>query len=285
MANIKHSKLRNSGILFELLTRQITSDILVGKESPAITILKEHFNNSEISKEYKLYNILIASSKLNESKANMLIETSLNIYKKLNKTTLKNQRYNLIKEIKKHYDLENFFKAKINNYKIYAAAYTLFESVLSRDYVNPEILVRNKVVILEHITKQNTDDDTKDKLMEEYLHSDKGTRFLVYKILIEKFNKKYLNLSLTQKEILREYINNITNTNNLKDYINGKFASIKKELKLLYTNVDDKTTFIKLHEVLTLIKPIEKTENVKDDDVLNLLQYSELISELKKIKK
>lgn len=278
---IKHNKMRNTGVLFELLARQITSDILSGKDSPAVSILKEYFTNSELAKEYKLYKTLISSNIISESKAGILIETAIDQYKKLNKTSLRKQRYNIIKEIKKHYDLENFFKAKINKYKVYASCCLLFES--ADIFVNPDIIVKNKVSLLEHLTKQVTNDESKDKLMVEYLESDKGIRFLTYKILVEKFNKKYSNLDNFQKEILREYINNISNTNLLKEYINIKFDVIKKELKELVKTIDDKTIIIKLNEVISIIKPIGKIENVKDDDVLNLLQYSELIKEIKEI--
>jgi len=287
MANnkIKHSKYRNSGILFELLVRQITSDTLVGKESPAVNILKEYFSNSELANEYKLYNTLISSKINNESKASILLEAACDSYKKLNKTALRKQKYNLIKEIRQHYNLENFFKAKINNYKVYAATFVLFESYNSKDFVSPDTVVKNKVVILEHLTHKPADEDTKDAIMEKYIQSDKGTRFLTYKMLVEKFNKKYNNLNSLQKDILREYINNITNTNNLKEFINERFTVIKKELKQQIKTVDNKVTMIKLAEVIKLISPIEKNENVKDDDVLNLLQYSQLTEELKALSK
>ena len=275
---VKHNKMRNTGVLFELLARQITSDILSGKNSPAVDILKEYFTNSELAKEYKLYNMLISSNVINEAKASILIEAAIDQYKKLNKTSLRKQRYNVIKEIKKHYNLENFFKAKIDKYKVYASSCLLFES--AEIFVNPDIIVKNKVSLLEHLTKQVANDESKDKLMAEYLESDKGTRFLTYKILIEKFNKKYSGLDDFQKEILREYINNISNTNLLKEYINEKFAILKKQLKNEIKNIEDKTVAIKLNEVISIIKPIGKNENVKDDDVLNLLQYSELAKEL-----
>lgn len=282
MATVKHSKFRNSGILFELLVRQITSDTISGRDCPAIKILKEYFTqNSELAKEHKLYSALVSSNTPIDSKANMLIETTIGVYKRLNKSTLRKQHYNLIREIKSKYNIEDFFKAKINNYKIYAAAYTLFESSASDDFINPNILIKNKVVLLEHITKKETADDVKDELMEDYIKSDKGTRFLVYKILIEKFNKKYSTLSSPQKDILKEYINNISTTSNLKEYINGKFENIKKELKPLVKTVKDKTVLIKLMEVINLIKPIGKNEIVKDEDVVNLLQYTSLLEELK----
>lgn len=281
---INHSKYKNSGILFELLTRQITADILAGKESPAVNILKTHFSNSELGKEYKLYTVLLTSNVLNESKANFLIETTIDLYKRLNKSSLRKQRYNLIKEIKQHYNLEEFFKYKINNYKSYAAAFTLFESSTSNVFVNPEDLVKNKVTLLEHLTKKDTKEDTKNQLLESYSESDKGMRYLTYKILVEKFNEKYKELDNVQKDILKEYINNNDNPILLKEYINNKFIDIKKQLKELSKGIQDKTISIKLIEVVNLIKPLDKNNHVKDDDVLNLMNYSELIKELKSVK-
>ena len=281
---INHSKYKNSGILFELLTRQITADILAGKKSPAVNILKTHFSNSELGKEYKLYTVLLTSNVLNESKANFLIETTIDLYKRLNKTSLRKQRYNLIKEIKQHYNLEEFFKYKINNYKSYAAAFTLFESSTSNTFINPEDLVKNKVTLLEHLTKKDTKEDTKNQLLESYSESDKGMRYLTYKILVEKFNEKYKELDNVQKDILKEYINNNNNPVLLKEYINSKLVDVKKQLKELYKGIQDKTISIKLIEVINLIKPLDKNSHVKDDDVLNLMNYSELIKELKSVK-
>jgi len=281
---INHSKYKNSGILFELLTRQITADILAGKESPAVNILKTHFSNSELGKEYKLYTVLLTSNVLNESKANFLIETTIDLYKRLNKTSLRKQRYNLIKEIKQHYNLEEFFKYKINNYKSYAAAFTLFESSTSNTFINPEDLVKNKVTLLEHLTKKDTKEDTKNQLLESYSESDKGMRYLTYKILVEKFNEKYKELDNIQKDILKEYINNNDNPILLKEYINTKLTDIKKQLKELHKGIQDKTISIKLIEVINLIKPLDKNSHIKDDDVLNLMNYSELIKELKLVK-
>lgn len=279
---INHSKFKNSGILFELLTKQITTDVLSNRESPAVKILKEYFLNTEIAKEYKLYSTLISSRVLSESKANQLIETVVDIYKKLNKTSLRKQHYNLIKEIKTHYNVDEFFKFKVNNYKAYAAAYTLFESASSNNFIDPQILVKNKVTILEHITRQNAADNTKDQLLEEYSASNKGMRFLTYKILVEKFNEKYDDLDKTQKDILKEYINNNGNPLLLKEFINTKFIGVKKELKNLYKNIEDKSIQIKIHEVINLIIPLSK--GVSDDDVVNLMNYNELIKELKSVK-
>ena len=125
---IKHSKYKNTGILFELLVRQITADTLKGSNSPAIDILKEYFVKTSLGKEYKLYESVLKSKVLTEGRATLVIDTLLEASTKFNRKSLKKQKYNLINEIKKHYDLESFFGSKISNYKELAALYTLIES-------------------------------------------------------------------------------------------------------------------------------------------------------------
>lgn len=278
---INHSKYKNTGILFELLTRQITTDILNNIESPAVNILKKYFNNSELFKEYKIYNTLVNTKVENELKANILIETTVNLYKKLNKSLLRNEKYNLIKEIKNHYNINEFFKYKINNYKPYASIYTLLEYSNSNNFIDPKEIVKNKITLLEHLTQKSQTENTKNKLVEEYTNSSKGMRYLTYKILVEKFNSKYSSLDKTQKEILKEYINLNNNPLLIKEFINNKFSEISNQLNKLINNIDEKSTKIKLQEVLNLIKPISKP---LDDDFINLVNYYELIKELKLVK-
>jgi hypothetical protein len=106
---IKHSKYRNTGILFELLVRQTTSDLINNQDSKAVKILKKYFTNTELGKEYSLYNTFAVSTKLSEAKAEILISTIVEQYRKLNFEKISKLKYNLIKEIKHTYDLDNFF--------------------------------------------------------------------------------------------------------------------------------------------------------------------------------
>ncbi len=125
--NIKHSKIKNTGILFELLVRQITADTLSGKESKAVNILKKYFVKSELGKEYKLYETLSKHRNLTEGKAEIVINSIVETSKGLNRGAIKRQKYNLIKEISTHYNIEDFFKTKLPNYKLHASLYTLLE--------------------------------------------------------------------------------------------------------------------------------------------------------------
>jgi hypothetical protein len=282
---IKHSKFKNTGILFELLVRQIASDTISNKDSAAVGLVRKYFSKSELAKEYKLYQTLVSPKSLSEAKAEAFINATLEASLRLNKTALRREKYNLIKEIRENYDIEEFFKAKINNYTQHAAVYNLIEAHNSLDFVEPQQIIDNKITLLEHITREEVNkEDAKDRMMEEYTKMDKGTRLLVYRTLLEKFNNKYANLSDAQKLVLKEYINNISNTVKLREYINSSFNNIAKEINKLIPKITDKTTQIKLTEVVTLLQPLDKTQNVKDENIVSLLQYYQLIDELKIIK-
>ena len=282
---VKHSKFKNTGILFELLVRQVASDTVSGKDSAAINLIRKYFSKAELAKEHKLYQALVNSKALTEGKAESLINATLEISSRLNRSALRKEKYNIIKDIRESYDLEEFFKSKINNYSQYAAAYNLIEAHNSLEFIEPSQVIENKVNLLEHITRKEVNKDkVEDRVMEEYMSMDKGTRMLVYRTLLERFNSKYNNMSNIQKSVLKEYINNISNTVKLREFVNNHFAAIKSELKALNQTVSDKTTQIKINEVVNILKPLEKNQNVKDDNIIALLQFHQLISELKTIK-
>ena len=282
---IKHSKYRNTGILFELLVRQTTSDLLNNQDSKAVKILKKHFTNTELGKEYSLYSAFVISPKLSEAKAEILISTILEQYKKLSHETLSKAKYNLIKEIKKTYNLEDFFKAKIENYKPYASVYTIFESQSSPNSDTKQIVL-NKINLLEHITQEDIKDvRAPQSMVEELMHEDKEIRILTYKLLVEKFNKKYQGLSERQKGILKEYVASISDSANLRKFLNEKLKEIKQELIEQTEKVKDKVTKIKTQEVIKFIKPLKEGIAIKDETITGLLQYYELIDELKRVSK
>ena len=282
---IKHSKFKNTGILFELLVRQIASDTVSGKDSAAIGLVRKYFSKSELTKEHKLYQALINSKALTEGKAESLINATLEISARLNRTALRKEKYNLIKDIRESYSIEEFFKSKINNYTQYAAAYSLIEAHSSLEFVEPAQVIENKVTLLEHIIRKEVNKaDVTDRVLEEYAKMDKGTRILAYKMLLEKFNEKYGDMSNAQKSVLKEYINNISNTVKLREFVNSSYTAIKTQIAQLSKTVADKTTQIKLTEIVNLLKPLDKNQSVKDDNIIALLQFHQLVAELKSIK-
>ena len=276
---IKHSKYKNTGILFELLTRQITSDTISGGNNKALSILKKYFNSkSELLKEYKIYNTLSTKKYKNEKKATILVNTLIEAHSKLNRSRLRREKYNLIKELKSTYDLNDFFKAKITNYKTMASIYNLTEN---KD-ATPLSIVNSKVQLIEHLIKP-IEKLKKNVIMENYNNEDKNTRLLTQKILLEKFNEKYKGLGENQKILLQEYVNAVSNSPSLKTYINSEIKEVKKQLTKYSNKVTNKVVKIKIDEAKNLIKPLCKKSSVHDDNVSNLLNYYELVNELKTI--
>jgi len=277
---VKHSKYKNTGILFELLTRQLTSDTIAGNNPKSLDFLKKHFNSkTELLKEYKIYHTLATQKYKKDSQATMLIEELIKSHRNLNKSQLRREKYNLIKEIKDNYDINNFFKAKITNYKIMASIFNLLEN----KNATPLSIVNSKVTILEHITEKQKEKPKKDTVLENYEKQDKDARLLTYKVLLEKFNDKYSGLQNNQKTLLKEYVNSVSNSPALKSYINQEIKEVKKDITKYSKKVEDKVIAIKLNETKNMVNSLDKKTSVSDDNVINLLNYYELVNELKTI--
>lgn len=280
--NIKHSKYKNTGILFELLVRQVTADTLNDNTSAALSIIKKYFVKSELSKEYKLYETLSKNTSLTESKANVMVQSLLETSKKLNRSTLRREKYSLINEIRSNYNLEEFFKTKLPHYKTFAAFYMLSEIQNSDALVDTNLIVNNKMTILEHLSSNEIKEEKVEAdILQEFQSFDKDTRMLTYRILMENFNGKYTDLYDSQKEVLRQYINSVDSTPVLKEFYNTEVGKIKNQLTELNSTVTDKAVQIKINEVINLIEELDKKSNVTSDNIVNILQYLELVEELK----
>jgi len=280
---IKHSKYKNTGILFELLVRQITADTLSGKSSPATGIMKKYFIKSELSKEYKLYETLFKKTGLTEGKADITINTLLETSKKLNRKALKREKYNLINEIKKHYNLDEFFKTQLPHYRVHASFFILSEIYNQDNLTNPTQIIDHKVTLLEHLTTKEVNKElVKENVIEEFKSYDKDLRILTYRVLLEKFNGKYEGLNANQKLVLKEFINTVDSTPTLREFYNTKIQEIKMMLSELNSKITDKAIQIKVNEVSNILEEVDKTTKIHDDHLVNLLQYYSLVEELER---
>jgi hypothetical protein len=285
MKKIKHSKFKNTGFIFELLVRQITAEIISSSKSVAETILKENFNGKkELSKELKLYQYLINEKYNSESKADQFINTILEARKRLDEKKLMKEKYNLIKEIKEKYNIDEFVKSPVSNYKVLASIYKLFEVVTTDEQYEPTDIVSSRFTIAENIINtsiQNKDQKIKDAVLEQYKKQDEDLRAVSYKLLVESFNNKYKNLSVEQKGLLREYINNINNTGKLNEYVSNEVSKLVENLKLVGSKISDKVTKIKLAETIANIKKIKSVKKIKEQHLSAMMMTYELLNELK----
>jgi len=276
MDKLRHSKFKNTGVLFELLVRQIASDTLNEKNSPALSIIKKHFKNgSELSKELKLYQYLVKENFDNSYKAQEFLNIILSERKKLNEGVLKREKYNLIKTINERFNTNDFFKYRVSNYKSLASIYKLFEN---KEGTSPKEWVECKNVILENVTKKPKNEKA---VNTQYVNESKDVRLLAYKFLVDKFNEKYKDLTTEQKSVLRNYINNVDNSDNLKRFILRESEKLKKEFSKI--KISDKVSAIKLKEVINLIDGLSNSKIVSENQALGLLRYHQLLNELKGI--
>ena len=283
---LKHSKIKNTGILFELLTRQITADVLDGKDSKAVTIVKKYFNeNTVLGKELQLYRLLSEKHYNSENKANELLDLVIKSRRKLSSSSIRNEKYNLIKEIKKSYQVQDFFGGRISNYKLLASISNVIQSETTNEDFQPDQVLNSKFTILEHITNKNISGKVKDKVLKEYNKKDKDLRLLTYKILVDKFNKKYKNLDESQKRLLKNYINNISNTNKMREFVDKEVSAVKTVLSKHLPKVKDKVTKIKLDEAVKQIGNLTKCRIIEEKQVLTLMRYYELVKEINNVHK
>jgi hypothetical protein len=285
MHKAKHSKFRNTGILFELLTRQVTSDILSGKdESFAKNILFKYFSeNKELGKELQLYNFLVNEVAKDEIQAEKYIEIVLKQRDKLNQKALTSEKYNLIKEIKDVYPINDLFKSSIKNYKVLASIYKIFENHGDKNSkFDVKEIVTSRTSIVENLCGiKKVNKETDDEMINVYKQQNEEVRLLSYKILVESLNEKYKDLDLSQKNLLKEYINSISNTNSLKTLIDSEVTNVKKQLAELTNKISDDVIKIKINETVKQLDNVKKFNLVKDNQVMVLLLSYELIKEIK----
>ncbi len=282
---VKHSKYKNTGLIFELLVKQIASDTLSRKDSPAVSILKKFYaGKSSLAKEYKLYEFISKNNNVTPLRAEAILSTITEISRKLDQAAIKKQKYELIAEIKTHYNVDEFFAIQVRDYKALAALYCLLETQNNAENVDPSSLIENKTTILEHLTsKAQNEEDVKDTLIEEYSKYDKDLRLLTFKILLEKFNDNYKDLLPEQKNILKEFITSVNSTTRLRTIVNEELDKIAKRVEEMSQKVSDQVIKIKLEEVRKAIKPLSNKEKIGDTHLVNLMQYYELVHELETI--
>ena len=281
MKKLKHSKYKNTGILFEMLVRKLTSETMSSDKKVTIDIIKKYFGkNTELSKELNLYNSLIKEQHKSEARALEFMRTIRESYSRLNQGVLNRQRYNLVKEISENFIFDHVSKIHINNYKALASIYMLFEY---KDLDNPKKLMEYKNVVLEHILLERKPKTPKNIVIEEFSKQEKDIRLLTYKLMIDKFNEKYVGLSESQKQLLNKYITNVNDTEALKEYVAKVIPVLKTRLAEQSKHITDKVTQIKVTRLSEMLCNVETMKRLNESHIVSLMRYMDLIDELNRI--
>jgi hypothetical protein len=281
MKKIKHSKFKNTGLLFEMLVRKLTSETLTSDKSIAIDIIKKYFGkNTELAKELNLYNSMLKEQFRSEARALDFIKDCQQAYSKLNQSELRRQKYNLVKEISENFKFDSLAKAHVPNYKALASTYILFEYAT---HATVSQLNECKNVLLEHMLLTERVTAKKDPVFEAFEQQDKAERLLTYKLLVDKFNSKYSSLTESQKRLLQQYITHVNDTDSLRTYIQHEIPKIKTKLAEHANQITDQVTQIKVQKLSEMLCNVETMKTIKESHVLSLLRYMELVDELTRV--
>jgi len=283
---VKHSKFKNTAILFELLVKQITQEVLSNStKNLSEKIIKEFFNSrKELAKELKLYNWIVKERFSNNDDAKLFLQEVIEERKKLDESKLAKEKYNLIKTIKESYELDKFLSSNLQNYKLLASIYKVFESKTQGRKVEIRDFIESNNTILEHITNVRPVSKPQDKLYEEFKKQSEDLRLLTYKLLIENFNNKYSNLDDSQKGLLREFINNVSNTSTFSKFIGEETKKVLSHLISESKDITDKVTKIKISEMIKLFKSDKFMKENNEKQVSVLMLTYELLKEIRNVK-
>lgn len=278
MANLRHSKYKNTGLLFEFLTRQVTSDVINDVDSSALKIMESFFGkNTELAKELELYRMLVNEKFNSEKQASDLLEKVITHRQNLSNTLLKKQKYDLIKEIKKHYNIDTFFGTNVNNYKEYASIYKLFEY---NEGDNIPDYMRCKNTLVEHIQKNSSNVSPQADILKD---EDFDTRILVYEIMVDKFNEKYDELLPEQKNILKMYIDNCDNKKKLKQQLISEIDNVSSKLVEVKEKTNQDVIKIKINEIDKIVQNLKTINEVGDNHIIGLMKSYQLVNEMERI--
>ena len=279
--SIKHSKFKNTYLIYEFLVRQTLTDLLGGQkleECRAFEIIRNNFSKGVLKEELLLYQALVNNTINNKNTVDYLIKECLERQKTLPHNDLRRAKYNLIGEIKKHYDINKLFSTEIPDYAEAGAVYMMFEANKKSNVLKKAKFMG---VISENVMKPK-DDKKSTKLFECIKEAPQDERELAYKILVNSFNKNFTTaLNENQKKYMKDYIYSNTNESGwVQDHISSLKGTIKKSQKKLIGNTDDKVLSLKLDECVKKLNAISEKKIFNDEDhekILNMYKLSDLL--------
>jgi len=279
MQKFKHSKYKNTGIIFELLSKQVAMDVLTSSNNVSLDIIKKFFKEgTALHQELACYQALMETKNKKESTALKLVDVILEQRINIEAKKLNREKYNLIGEIKKNYVVETFFDSRMPDYKLYASIYKLFEYTSAS---NPVGHIDCYDTILEHMTSPITIPNVAKTPRTLFNEQADDVKKLALKLIIEKFNTKYKGLNGKQKILVSRFINENTSLSPFKNYIYKEVSAIQESLVSLAGKITDPSLKIKLKEVTNLTTEVTSAKRIEDAHISSMIKYYALIDYLK----
>jgi len=278
---VKHNKRRNSGLLYEFLTRKISEALVEGdnkKSSTVLKILKKHFKSgSELYSEFRIINALMKTSVTSEAVAYSIVNEAKTAIQKHDVSMLDKQKSYLIKHINYTINDPLFYDQPIAEYKTYATIQTLINEWRKSGDKDLKLIAEHEMALVKWLLSEKAEDN--DSVLSE--HST-GTNRLLVKVMMEKVNEKYgESLTSKQKEVIREYVWSTANDNveRIKNKLNETRDELLKSLDVYVTNQSENGYLIsQLNEVRGKVIA-EDVSNVNDELVARFMNYMKLTDE------
>lgn len=270
LEKIKHSKIKNTGLIYQMLIKKIIEQKIDGKKPVAYNIFKSYFNNNKVlGQQLTIYNALLKSNFNNIQKANILLKQIMNIRMKLDDVKLDKEKYFCIKQIKKNYDLKQFFSSNIPNYKLHASIYKIFQSLKLVKY-DPTQVAKSKGQLLQYIIRP-AQEIKLDQDLQFFKKQPKQQRQKAIELMVENFNNKYDSLNEKQKNIIQKYTYTLSSQKPLLQHI-------EKQIILTYHKIYSKNENL-VQPLKQNITNLQKINNIQDKlyILLNLYQIEQSI--------
>jgi len=275
---MKHNKIKNPAILFNILIKQMILENTSQKgDRFAISLVKKYFNKkTELGKEYLLYKSFIENKDIN--KLDELYNFNISQYKKLDENRLKTEKYNLLREMFSKYN-KSIFENKIDNYKIYAEIQKNFrmenESFLLFEQRENE---KQKLINLIKETFFN-----KTAFKSNFANEKDDVKVLAIKLFGKKYRQKYESiLNNKQKSLINAYINN--DPKQFKNYFVNESLNAVIELSKHISKKDISIiNKAKMNVVIENLKNYNKLKVLKESNVKQLMLVYDIIDKLNEI--
>lgn len=268
----KHNKKRNIGLIHEQLIR-FASEKIVDKNpeiaNKAIDIVVKHFkNDSEMLREFKLFNALIYSRVDDVFKARRIIEESKRLSLKHDFNKLDDEKTKLIREINSTLNESNFYNQKIEDYKLFATVQTLLNEWRGAGRLGADELVEYETLLENHLLRPRN---------EECLVVKENADPLILNLMIEKFNSKYSDtLSGRQKQIVEAKISGDNEL--LMERMNALKYEVSQSIDDFFTKNTNAVLASKKKEITNLIESF--SPSIEEEQIGKALILAQLLQEL-----
>lgn len=272
-----HNKKRNIGIIYDQMISTLCESYIKNDQDSVkkiIEIIKENFKKgTQLQKELQFFNSFLKTRDISSSLSAMIISEAKNACRNhFNQEVLDLEKSKLIKQLNYSFGKGKIFEKKVLNYKMYATIQTLLNE-WRKDNPDFSDIVTYELSLNEWLT-------SKENVINEQKSTFNDIDDITLKLMNDKFNKKYKNLTETQENLIKNYITSIDTNNNklVEELINLKESTLHL-LNQYKNSCDNKYVLDKCDNIFENINNLD-CNNLSEDNLKRFLTAAKLKDEL-----